>query len=264
MAIKVNFLNNTYNQDDFVRQFKTIVTTNVVVGSVNSLKVTESNPNGLKVIVASGEAWINGYYINSDSNTELSIDGNLTGATRKDIVVLELQEENNTAVFKVVKGTATAPTPTSTQKLLAEITVLNNALSISNGNIADKRELKDGAVANADTLNGFKDTDFTKKADLTNERINDEWSLNVFGLFTIKVGIHRSPGIHKGGWTKINYKKQFTERCYVVVPTLIQVVDSPPTDATIMIKGSWERRDCFEVSTSSTTPYPFMWIAVGR
>lgn len=164
MAIKVNFANGTYNQDDFIEEFRAIVRTNIIVGA-NSFKVTQANPLANKVVVASGEAFLNGQFIRSDSSETHVIESNLTGSTRKDNIVLEWQEENNRAIIKVVKGTATAPVVSSTQLLLAEISVKNNSLSIVNADITDKRNVGESAINNVEKLSGYTIDKFSLKSD---------------------------------------------------------------------------------------------------
>ncbi|MDU2266699.1 hypothetical protein [Clostridium celatum] len=164
MSIKVNFMNGTYNQDDFVEEFKAIVGENIIVKR-NSFVVSQANPLANKIVVAPGGAFLNGQYIRSDANETLIVENNLTGSTRKDIVVLELQEENNRGILKVVKGTTTAPVVTSTQLLLAEISVKNNSLSIVNADITDKRNVGECAINNVEKLSGYTIDKFSLKSD---------------------------------------------------------------------------------------------------
>jgi len=100
----------------------------------------------MNVRVGPGEAHIQGFQYKNDANVDLPIGANSSGSTRIDRVVLSLNRAANTLVLAVVAGTPGAGAPALTQVaggnwqfLIADITVVNAASSITGGNISDQR-----------------------------------------------------------------------------------------------------------------------------
>lgn len=141
MAINVSYQNGKeYSPDMDVALNKTIVGENIIVGNTSFL-VSQNTTANMGVKVSVGKAWINGYFINSTASVSLSITGNTSGYSRIDAVVVEASA--NVGAIKVIQGTPTSnptcPAIGNTQIKIAEITVVNNAISIGEANIKDCR-----------------------------------------------------------------------------------------------------------------------------
>lgn len=207
MAIKVNFANGTYTEDDFNEEFASIVgsTEKIVIGEDSSLKITQSSPLGLKVTIKSGKCFINGKFCVNDSNADVTIESNLSGATRKDIIVLDVADPQ-APVFKAIKGNASAPTPTANQILLAEISVKNNSLSIMDADISDKRVFRNNRYIVEYSIYG-------KHSE--NEQVVIRWNngeMEIRGVTTPKnVNCNQTWGSIKisDPITQVNFKRQF-------------------------------------------------------
>lgn len=133
----------------------------VVDLSGGHLLVTEDSPKGMTVQVAGGIVYVpnsNFDELNSDtprfypvvsSAEALTIDNNVSGDTRYDIVCVKIDktispdpDADNIATKVVIKGTSgggVPATPANHYKL-AEIRVVNGATEIENSMITDKRE----------------------------------------------------------------------------------------------------------------------------
>ena len=141
MAINVSYQNGKeYSPDMDVALNKTIIGENIIVGNTSFL-VSQNTTANMGVKVSAGKAWINGYFINSTASVSLSITGNTSGYSRIDAVVVEASA--NVGAVKVIQGTPasnpTCPAIGNTQIKIAEITVVNNAISIGEANIKDCR-----------------------------------------------------------------------------------------------------------------------------
>jgi hypothetical protein len=94
---------------------------------------------------AHGSVGGGGYLGKLDALKSLAIANNGAGSTRIDSIVFELDISNRTATVKVVQGTAGAGAPaltnnsTKRQVELARVTVVNGAVVINTGDIADQR-----------------------------------------------------------------------------------------------------------------------------
>ena len=142
MAIKVSYQNNTeYSPTEDVALNKSIVGNKIIVGE-SSLLVTANTTANMGVKVSAGKAWINGYFINSTASVSLSVTGNTSGYSRIDSVVVEASA--SVGEIKIIEGTPgsnpTEPILNSNQIRVANITVVNNAISIIESNIKDCRE----------------------------------------------------------------------------------------------------------------------------
>lgn len=124
-----------------------------VLGVGNGLRVIASTPNAMTVEIRTGSAWLGSdstghalYNIPDGSDNKiLSVPSNSTGSTREDYVELELDltASPNAITAKYVTGTTSPPSVTRSstiwQLVLAQISVPNGAVSVSDAIITDKR-----------------------------------------------------------------------------------------------------------------------------
>ncbi len=115
----------------------------------------------MAVRVGPGEAFVQGFQYKNDANLDLGISSNTSGSTRIDYVILRLNRTANTLILAILQGVSGAGAPTLTQVVggtwefpLAQVMVVNNASTITAGNIGDYRVLSrwplssiDGAMA---------------------------------------------------------------------------------------------------------------------
>lgn len=135
MAFKVSFFDNTeydYFASDFNNQFKSIVGKSGV-SSADDLIVSQTSPASLGVRVGIGNAWIDGFFIQSDTVINLDIPINSSTSVRKHYIVVEIDKQNKTAEIKQVAST------TDNQLLLATITMDNTNTAVVQGQILDNR-----------------------------------------------------------------------------------------------------------------------------
>ena len=135
MAFKVSFFDNTeydYFASDFNNQFKSIVGKSGV-SSTDDLIVSQTSPASLGVRVGIGNAWIDGFFIQSDTVINLDIPINSSTSVRKHYIVVEIDKQNKTAEIKQVAST------TDNQLLLATITMDNTNTAVVQGQILDNR-----------------------------------------------------------------------------------------------------------------------------
>lgn len=118
----------------------------VIRGFANEFQ-TIGDSSGMQVKVDAGECWMRGHYGISTSQKTLPISSNASGNPRIDIAVLRCHFANNNIVVDIVQGTpAASPTaPAVTQNTamwetkLADVAVANGAVTITAGNVTDKR-----------------------------------------------------------------------------------------------------------------------------
>lgn len=135
MAFKVSFFDNTeydYFASDFNNQFKSIVGKSGV-SSTDDLIVSQTSPASLGVRVGIGNAWIDGFFIQSDTVINLDIPINSSTSVRKHYIVVEIDKQNKTAEIKQVASI------TDNQLLLATITMDNTNTAVVQGQILDNR-----------------------------------------------------------------------------------------------------------------------------
>lgn len=108
------------------------------------LKVTESSPTALSVVVELGVALVLGFWYELDANETLAIASNTSGNDRIDSIVLTTDWAAQTVRLAVVQGTPAgspvAPTLTQNegtlwQHKIADVTVVNGTSAITNANI---------------------------------------------------------------------------------------------------------------------------------
>lgn len=138
-----NALNNggvydrTYNADDYSDNLAVVISSGVLRGTNDDLKVTAS---GLNLSVRAGRAWIRGHYYKNDSTYALPAISAPTGGSRIDRVVLRFDKTITvrSITIQYLTGTAAvtpvAPALTRNDNIyelcLAEITIAANATSV--------------------------------------------------------------------------------------------------------------------------------------
>lgn len=116
-------------------------------------KLAIGAPGSMFVSVATGEAFVEGFWYSNDAAFNLPIGNNTSGSTRIDRIVLRLNRTANTLTAFVIVGTPGAGTPALTQIVggtwdfpLATITVTNGLAAVLVGNIADNRVFSSSQV----------------------------------------------------------------------------------------------------------------------
>ena len=163
MANTVRIRNGMSNatEGDILGNFGDLVGVGVVDKANGHLLVTQDSPVGMSIQVAGGIVYVpNASYNQLDSDTpkfypvvctgeSLTIDNNVSGQTRNDIVCIKVDKSifpdadaSNIATKVVVKGTAGGGVPTTPANhyKLANIVVVNGETEITNAEITDTRE----------------------------------------------------------------------------------------------------------------------------
>ena len=175
MAIKSGFFNSVngdrvYNADDLNHFFEGIISDGVFKGYKSELKVEAIG--GMNVRVLTGKAICLDKYINLTAALDLEIEGG-NSLPRIDAVVINTNLEDRNGYIYIKKGTpASTPTPPTlynnpnTKELaIAYINVSENATTITEGNITDKRS--DAAVCGWVALTNVSATLDTYKNNVT-------------------------------------------------------------------------------------------------
>lgn len=175
----------------------------VVDKAGNHLKVTENSPRGMSVQVAGGIVYVpNSNYSELDSDTPkfypvvcsaevLTVDNNVSGSTRVDIVCVKVDkvivpdaDADNIATKVVIKGTpggGVPATPANHYKL-AEITVVNGETEIENSMITDRRGqvfLSGKLITPSGVVVGTTDTQTLTNKTLTNPKLNEDVEVTI-------------------------------------------------------------------------------------
>lgn len=130
----------TYSDSDFSLFYKNLFRNGVAITIASALKVKEAPNKGMRIIVSSGVAVVEGrQYFNTE---DLAIDVPVASTTqdRKDCVVvcLDLNNRVMSAIYK--QGTTDLERTEQVYELkLAEILVARNASGVTNANIKDFR-----------------------------------------------------------------------------------------------------------------------------
>jgi len=199
-----------------------------VVGS-SDYEVTQSDPVGMTVDVASGRAYVWCSSLNThmrtylDSSTQVSIDSNSSGSTRYDIICIKIDtsitpdaDGSNIASIVVVKGTpgSGVPSTPANHYKLAEVEVADGETEITDNEITDTRNQipylkehnQDGShkSLSVDTI-----SEKTADAGVTIDGllIKDGEAAKATVLNTdvkARVTLSSSQSIPTGTWTKIN------------------------------------------------------------
>lgn len=151
MAVKSGFFpdNNgdrTYMSDFIAKMIHSLIGNGV---KVDSFKVSPGD--GMNVSVDSGEGWINGYFISSDTKSIFPVPAASGVLDRIDAIMIRLSHNNREITVEYVAGTPSsvpkAPTPTRTSDVIelkvAEVYVNAGATKITASQIADTRANND-------------------------------------------------------------------------------------------------------------------------
>lgn len=131
-----------YLAEEFARYFKYFVPNGVMNDPVDQLKVTAGE--GMKVIVSSGFAFINGYWFYNSEQLELDVPLNETPSARVDSVRIRWNATYRTIeCIYVVNDIANVRSDTYYDLQLAQVTVGASASVISDANITDVRDNKE-------------------------------------------------------------------------------------------------------------------------
>lgn len=136
-----------YLAEHFARYFSSFIGNGVFGGRLNSLMVVAMDVDSMKVVVKSGQAWINGYWYENDSDKQLTI-GTADGVlNRIDAIVVRYTTINRSIETVVKRGTpaASAVAPSMQRDAdvwelcLAQVKVGAGAIKIVSSNITDTR-----------------------------------------------------------------------------------------------------------------------------
>lgn len=134
-----------YLAEDYASYFASFIGNGVFPNPSNNLQVISNN--NMTITIKQGKAWINGYFYMNTDDLILPIDVADGVLNRIDRIVLRLDFINREVKAKVKKGTfASSPTAPTLQRdadayelALADVAVNKGIISISQGNITDKR-----------------------------------------------------------------------------------------------------------------------------
>ncbi len=141
-----------YNAQEFTDYFAALVTTGVMKGAGNELKVTTSG-SSMVTTVDTGIAFILGRYYENDSILTLTHDTEVLGKNRIDRIVVRLDLNTDKRYVKafIKKGVASSsPVPPSLQRdnlvyeiSLAQVKIIGGQTYINPGDITDERGTED-------------------------------------------------------------------------------------------------------------------------
>ena len=132
-----------YLAENFADYFASFVGNGVFAKKMNSLQILADT--GMNIKVKSGQAWINGYWYENDSDLILSVATAPTTGYRVDSVVLRYGVSDRTITCVVKQGSQNVANPTPIRNseyyelVLANIKVNAGKVSISSADIVDKR-----------------------------------------------------------------------------------------------------------------------------
>lgn len=129
-----------YSDADFALFYDNLFTNGVIATIGNALRVTESATSGMRVIVKSGAAILNGrQYLNSE-DVAINVPVASTTQNRTDSVILRLDIPARDITLAYKQGDTTVRQDEEIYELqLATISVDSNTVNIFNRNITDKR-----------------------------------------------------------------------------------------------------------------------------
>lgn len=151
-----------YSADDWKQMQRTLggpgsnlANSGVVWTTGFPLRVLASSPASMTVRVQPGSAFVDGLWVNSDAEVQLTLDAADPTYTRHDLVILRSDATNKTAVVTLLTGTPgptpTPPTPDQSgapyyEIPLAQIEVGPGASSVDDGKIRDARRFHNAAA----------------------------------------------------------------------------------------------------------------------
>lgn len=132
-----------YLAEDFANYFASFVGNGVFAKKLNGLQVLADS--GMTLKVRSGQAWINGYWYENDSDLSLSLSTAPATGYRIDSVVLRYRDTSRSISCFVKTGDLNVNDPAPIREngiyelVLAYVKVSAGSISISQSNIVDKR-----------------------------------------------------------------------------------------------------------------------------
>lgn len=138
-----------YNQIEFAEVLERFFQNGYFPDVGGELQVAETDPPRLAIRVASGQAWINGYWYKNDDWKEIDLAPADVTYARIDRVVLRLDTVNDRNILAIVKtgtpsATPVAPNLERTEQYwelgLATVYVAAGVTSVTNANITDTRQ----------------------------------------------------------------------------------------------------------------------------
>lgn len=135
-----------YSADQMNMPYKKLITDGIILnenGTGSPFEVTAAD--GMTVNVGPGNALIGGKWAENEETILVEISGNTSGAARIDSIILRIDKSLDVRAVGIVyrQGAATAPDLEASADVkefrLANITVVNNAVSITAANITDTR-----------------------------------------------------------------------------------------------------------------------------
>lgn len=136
-----------YLAEHFAKYFASFIGNGIFGGKSNELQVREQTTTSMSVRVLSGQAWIDGYWYENDSELSLPIDAADGVLNRIDSIVVRWNNSERVIRLAVKKGTsASSPVAPVVQRdsdfyelKLADISVSAGTTRITQANITDKR-----------------------------------------------------------------------------------------------------------------------------
>ncbi len=193
MTEKYRFFNGTVDDDrlyqasEYADYFATLVTNGVWAEDLDALKVT-GHGGEMKSIIATGKAFINGYYYENDTPLEMVHAAAHSSLDRIDRVVLRLDvsEANRYLKAFVITGTpgspAVAPVVTREGQVyeisLAQVLIPAGQSFIETANITDERsDAANGGYARFKMVHGWNPAEIVIKSANYSVSLPDKWIL---------------------------------------------------------------------------------------
>src|SRR5690625_1541107 len=137
-----------YVQTEFAEVLERVFRNGYFPGLNSELQVAVTDPERMAVRVASGQAWINGYYYKNDGWKEIELEPAHADNDRIDRIVLRLDTINERSIVSEVKTGTPSSSPSAPgldrddqlwALRLATVRVRAGSSSVSNSNITDTR-----------------------------------------------------------------------------------------------------------------------------
>src|SRR5690625_2608748 len=137
-----------YVQTEFAEVLERVFRNGYFPGLNSELQVAVTDPERMAVRVASGQAWINGYYYKNDGWKEIELEPAHADNDRIDRIVLRLDTINERSIVSEVKTGTPSSSPSAPgldrddqlwELSLATVKVRAGSSSVSNSNITDTR-----------------------------------------------------------------------------------------------------------------------------
>lgn len=219
-----------YNAQEFTDYFGALITTGIMKGTLNELKVT-TNGNSMVTTVDTGIAFLEGRYYENDSPLDLVHDTESLGKSRIDRIVirLDLRTEARYVRAFVKKGTpSTNPVPPVLQRdnlvyeiSLAQVRITGGQTYIATGAVTDERGTEDICPwAGSKILPNFNDDALEQlitDVDILNNKIEqkaDKTSENWINatLLNSWIGtLNNPPKFFKDGFGDVHFKGVVTK-----------------------------------------------------